>query len=93
MWPDAPHRVLRGCIEAAEALPGETAGEMAIGALRLPVPRFSVPSPTRDTTGAIGAMALYAGQSVGATAAVTPAGEVVRDLTDGAERLLRRAVS
>jgi NAD(P)H-dependent flavin oxidoreductase YrpB (nitropropane dioxygenase family) len=93
MWPDAPHRVLRSCIEAAEALPGDTAGETAIGALRMPVPKFSVPSPTRETTGTIGAMALYAGQSVGATATIMPAGEVVRELTDGAERLLRDALS
>ena len=92
MWPDAPHRVLRSCIEAAEALPGDTAGEMAIGALTMPVPKFSVPSPTRDTTGTIEAMALYAGQSVGATSTVTPAGEVVRELTGGAERLLRSAL-
>jgi hypothetical protein len=93
MWPDAPHRVLRSCIEAAEALPGDTAGEMVIGPRPMPVPKFSVPSPTRATTGTIEAMALYAGQSVGATAAVTPAGEVVQELTDGAERLLRGALS
>jgi nitronate monooxygenase len=93
MWPDAPHRVLRSCIAAAEAQPGDTVGEMSIGATRMPVPRFSVPSPTRDTTGTIGAMALYAGQSVGATTAVVPAGEVVRELTDGAERLLRGVLS
>jgi NAD(P)H-dependent flavin oxidoreductase YrpB (nitropropane dioxygenase family) len=93
MWPNAPHRVLRSCIEAAEALPGDTTGEMALGARTMPVPKFSVPSPTRDTTGTIAAMALYAGQSVGATATVMPAGEIVRELTDGAERLLRGAVS
>ena len=93
MWPDAPHRVLRSCIEAAGALPGDRAGEIAIGAQRMPVPKFSVPSPTRDTTGTIEAMALYAGQSVGATATILPAGEVVRELTDGAERLLRAALS
>jgi hypothetical protein len=37
-------------------------------------------------------MALYAGQSVGATATIMPAGEVVRELTEGAEHLLRGAL-
>jgi hypothetical protein len=34
-------------------------------------------------------MALYAGESVGAVKAVVPAAEVVRELAEGAERLLR----
>jgi nitronate monooxygenase len=87
-WPDASHRVLRSAVEAAEALDGETAGEFRFGDLAMPLPRFGVPSPTRDTTGAIEAMALYAGQSVGAVRTVEAAGEVVRELVGGAERLL-----
>jgi NAD(P)H-dependent flavin oxidoreductase YrpB (nitropropane dioxygenase family) len=93
MWPDAPHRVLRSCVEEAEAMKDDVVGEMSIGATRMPVPRFSVPSPSRDTTGTIEAMALYAGESVGAVNAVISAREVVRELADGAERLLRAAVS
>jgi len=27
-WPDAPHRVLRSCVKAAEAFQGDTVGEM-----------------------------------------------------------------
>jgi hypothetical protein len=34
-------------------------------------------------------MALYAGESVGAVTGVQSAGEVVRELAEGAERLLR----
>ncbi len=93
MWPDAPHRVLRSCIEAAEAVTTDIVGEMSFGATRMPVPRFSVPSPSRDTTGAIAAMALYAGESVGAVTKVVPAAEVVRELAEGAERLLRATLS
>jgi nitronate monooxygenase len=40
-------------------------------------------------TGTIGAMALYAGESVGAARGVQSAAEVVRELADGAERMLR----
>jgi nitronate monooxygenase len=89
MWPDAPHRVLRSCVEAAEALEGEIAGEMPMGVARTPLPKFAVLCPTREMTGAIGAMALYAGESVGAVNGVQSAGDVVRELADGAERLLR----
>jgi nitronate monooxygenase len=92
MWPDAPHRVLRSCVEAAEAVSGDVVGEMSFGATRMPVPKLAVPSPSRDTTGEIAAMALYAGESVGAVTEVMSAGEVVRELAEGAERLLRAAL-
>jgi nitronate monooxygenase len=89
MWPDAPHRVLRSCVEAAQDVAGEVVAEMSLGATRIPVPKLSVPSPTRDASGAVAAMALYAGESVGAVTEIAPAGEVVRELAEGAERLLR----
>lgn len=89
MWPDAPHRVLRSCVEAAEAFDGDVVGEMRMAGTTMPLPRLAAPSPTRETTGTIEAMALYAGQSVGAVQEVQPAAEIVRDLVEGAERLLR----
>jgi NAD(P)H-dependent flavin oxidoreductase YrpB (nitropropane dioxygenase family) len=49
-----------------------------------------VPCPNRDTTGEVAAMVHYAGQSVGATTRVRPAAEVVTELAEDAERLLRR---
>ena len=88
MWPDAPHRVLRSCVEAAEALEGDIVGEMHVGAAQLPLPKFAVPCPTCDVTGTIAAMALYVGESVGAVTRLQSAGEVVRELSDEAERLL-----
>jgi NAD(P)H-dependent flavin oxidoreductase YrpB (nitropropane dioxygenase family) len=93
MWPDAPHRVLRSCVEAAGAVKDDIVGEMSIGVMRMQVPKFSVPSPSRDTTGTIEAMALYAGESVGAVTAVVSAAQVVRELAEGAERLLRATLS
>jgi nitronate monooxygenase len=61
-----------------------------MGPSTLPVPRFGVPCPNRETTGTIAAMVHYAGQGVGATSQVGPAAEVVTELAAGAERLLRR---
>jgi NAD(P)H-dependent flavin oxidoreductase YrpB (nitropropane dioxygenase family) len=89
MWPDAPHRVLRSCVEAAEAFDGDNVGQMAMGVMQVPLPRFAVPCPARGTTGTIAAMALYAGQSVGAVTKVQAAADIVRELGDGAEELLR----
>jgi hypothetical protein len=79
-WPDAPHRVLRSCIDAAAALEAEVAGETVHGGVRMPVPRWAPNTPGRATTGVIGAMALYAGQGVGAVRTVAPAAEIVAEL-------------
>ena len=83
-----PHRVLRSCVEAAEAIQEDTVGEISMGDIKMPLPKFAVPCPGRTTTGTIGAMALYAGQSVAAVTKVQPAAEIVRELAEGAERLL-----
>jgi hypothetical protein len=63
---------------------------MELLGIRQPLPRFAVPCPTRSTTGTIAAMALYAGESVGAVSRVQPAADIVHELVDGAEALLRR---
>lgn len=89
MWPDAPHRVLRSCLEAAALAPDGVVGEMAIGGRRFEVPKFSVLPPARETTGRVEAMALYAGQSVGAVTRATSAAEVVHELAAGAAHRLR----
>jgi nitronate monooxygenase len=88
-WPDAPHRVLRSCIAAAEAFEGEVVGEIRSGDSGFAIPRFAPPPPDRETTGAIEAMPLYAGQSVGSVRGVLPAAVIVAELADGAEQLLR----
>lgn len=88
-WPDAPHRVLRSAVEAAKALNHEFAGDVGGAGEPFPIPRFAVRPPNRTTHGHIDAMALYAGQSVGAVTAIVSATEVVRELAVGAERLLR----
>jgi NAD(P)H-dependent flavin oxidoreductase YrpB (nitropropane dioxygenase family) len=81
MWPDAPHRVLASCVDAANAFKGESVGEMVIGDEHIPVAHLAPPCPGRRTTGTISAMPLYAGQSVGAVTRTQPAAEIVRELT------------
>jgi nitronate monooxygenase len=88
MWANAPHRVLRSCVEAAESFEGDVVGEMAAGERRMPLPRFASATPSTRTTGAIEAMALYAGEGVGAVTRRQPAAEIVREFADEAEQLL-----
>jgi NAD(P)H-dependent flavin oxidoreductase YrpB (nitropropane dioxygenase family) len=88
MWPHAPHRVLRSAIAAAERLPDGPIGVLRTPGGDLPVPRFGVYCPNRDTTGHIDAMALYAGESVERIASVEPAGAIVDELVRGAEARL-----
>ena len=92
MWPDAPHRVLRSAIAAADALSEEIVGETRIGDGAVPVQRFSVVCPTSDTKGHITAMALYAGESVENVNAVQSAAEIMAELVSGAEVALKFAL-
>jgi nitronate monooxygenase len=90
-WPEAPHRVLRSAVQAAEALDAEQAGEASGAGFPPVIPRFAVQSPNRRVRGHIEAMALYAGQSVTAVTAITPAADVLREIATDAEELLRRS--
>lgn len=93
LWPNAPHRVLRSAIAAAEALGEDVVGETPIGGQMVPVQRFSVMSPTAETTGHVEAMALYAGESVTNVRAVQPAAEIVAELVSEAEAALAQAAA
>lgn len=90
-WPDAPHRVLRSCVEAATTLGSDTVGSLHVDGNATPLPTFLPLPPTTETTGHIEAMALYAGQGVGLVSAVQPAGAIVQELVDGAAELLGTA--
>ena len=85
MWPSAPHRVLRSAITAAEARSEDIVGETRLGGQAVPVQRFSVICPSKETTGHVDAMALYAGESVANVRSVQPANEIVQELVSGAE--------
>jgi len=85
-WPDAPHRVLRSSIMAAEAFQGDAVGETSrLDGTRVQVPRFHICVPDKTTTGAIAAMPLWAGESVGAVKRIQPAAEILRELVEEAE--------
>src|SRR5579862_2063962 len=83
-WPASPHRVLRNSTyerwEAAGSPPsGERPGEdeeVASG-----IPRYASNLPVAGTEGDPEAMAMYAGQSVGAITAVEPAAAIVERFT------------
>jgi NAD(P)H-dependent flavin oxidoreductase YrpB (nitropropane dioxygenase family) len=90
-WPDAPHRVLRSCVDAALALDADPVGAVPSGSGQRALPRLGPEPPVRATTGHVAAMPLYAGQGVGAVTEVRPAGDVVRELAEGAARLLGAA--
>jgi nitronate monooxygenase len=76
-WPNAPHRVLRAAVERAEQLNSEVVGVLA----DREIPPFAPLPPTRHVRGEIAAMALYAGESVGAVRRVQPAAQIVAELT------------
>jgi nitronate monooxygenase len=80
-WPDAPHRVLRSCITAAQSLAPPVAAETIEGSNRHQIPRYSPETPCRGTRGHVAAMALYAGEGVGAVTKVDAAADIVRELT------------
>lgn len=78
---DAPHRVLRPCVAAAEE-----AGEGNVGTImspegEWPVPRLSTLPPTVDARGNVAAMAMYAGTSVDGVRERLPAAAIVEELT------------
>ena len=98
-WPDAPHRTLRTPF-VGEWIPRESEmqdssrvqpaiGRSIVGGSEIPVPRFASLPPNRDATGDIESMALLAGQSVGLVHDIRPASEIVREMVEGAARLIR----
>jgi nitronate monooxygenase len=82
-------RVLRAAIAAVDALDEETVGTVTSAGGEQPIPPRAGLPPHKDVSGQIHAMALYAGSGVEHITAVRPAADVVRELADGAEALLR----
>lgn len=90
-WPEPrSHRILRSAVGAAERLDDGEVGALPTPAGPMSLPRFAVVPPSAQTTGEVGAMALYAGQSAGSVLEVRPAGELVVELASGAAELLAR---
>lgn len=97
-WRNAPHRVLRNNTinewEAAGQPPsGSRPGEGEVIA-RSPrageIVRYQSYTPGADAEGDIDALSLWAGQSVGLVSQVKPAGEIVREIVEQAQRTMER---
>lgn len=87
-WPDAPHRVLRSCLEAAHKHDGDVVGSMQHGGQQVDIPKFFVAWPDQTATGNVAAMCHYAGESVDSFTRRQPAAEIVHDIVSGARALL-----
>ncbi|MGH2894417.1 MAG: nitronate monooxygenase, partial [Solirubrobacteraceae bacterium] len=95
-WPDAAHRVLRNATlsaweaagrPAAPRRPGE--GEVVATAPNgAALERYHMAMPQAGTDGDVEEMALYAGQGVGLARVSGRAADIIRELRDGALRLL-----
>lgn len=90
-WPDelASSRVLRSSLAAARDFEGDVVGELTLGSETVPVPLFSTAPPVPEFTGAVDAMAMYAGESVRFVHSTESATEIVQRTVEGAEQLLR----
>jgi NAD(P)H-dependent flavin oxidoreductase YrpB (nitropropane dioxygenase family) len=93
-WPDAPHRVLRNAtVDAWQSggrpptggRPGE--GEVVAHRAGRRIVRYSDALPTSDTSGDVGAMALYAGLGVGSVVRVEAAADIAARLLTATEAL------
>jgi nitronate monooxygenase len=99
-WPNAPHRTLRtafvkeGLSDEArgnESRPDEPIiGETRIGGQLVPVRRFNGLPPSTDATGDIESMNFLAGQGVGLVRDIKPAATIVRELVEGAQRIIEQ---
>lgn len=89
-WPDAPHRVLKSCIDAANGHDGETVGSLMVGGQNIPLPKFHTAWPNNRAAGNIAAMCHYAGQSVDFIHERQSAATIVDDIVRQAENLLRK---
>ena len=97
-WPAAPHRTLRTAFveewlgqeaRGQEQRPDEPiVGETRMGGMAVPVTRFASLPPSAETTGDIASMSLLAGQSAGLVGEVKAAAAIVRELAEGARRII-----
>lgn len=87
-WPDAPHRAIRNSTaeaweRAGRPAPGERPGEgeaVARLASGEPIVRYSSATAMAGATGDVGALSLWAGQSVGLARGTEPAAEIIAEL-------------
>ncbi len=91
-WPDAPHRVIRSSLEAAQAFQGDEVGERYLKSTNqwVPVRRLQPIAVTKQVKGSVEAMPHWAGEGVGSVKSILPAAAIVQQLATEAEKLLKR---
>ena len=91
-WKNAPHRVLRSSVQAAEAFQGDVVARRLDPDTNAWVEKHCLQSfsVTDQYTGTIEATPFWAGESVGGVTRVQTAAEIVAELAGDAEALLRR---
>jgi NAD(P)H-dependent flavin oxidoreductase YrpB (nitropropane dioxygenase family) len=102
-WPDALARVLRNRVinEWAgrereveyTADPSQSIGRTLMGGEEYVMPKFSAFLPTPETKGDFEEMMMAAGESSGLVREIRPAGEVVREMMEEAERIIAERLS
>lgn len=102
-WPHSTHRVLTTAFvkewvkeeqNTQEPRPnGQVIGETRVAGQTIPVQQFMSLPPSVDASGDIDSMALYAGQSSGLVNEVKPAGEIVRELVQGASQIIQQRLN
>lgn len=97
-WPDQPMSVIRNRVvaewEKADRTPPPPDPPQVIGRTQLagqeyPMPKFSAILPTPETSGDFEEMCLAAGESAGLVREIKPAGEIVRQMMQEAEEIIR----
>jgi enoyl-[acyl-carrier protein] reductase II len=98
-WPNAPHRTLRTPFveqwlsqeeRGNESRPDEPIiGETRIAGQPVPVERFKGFPPSKDATGDIESMNFLMGQGVGLVNEIKPAAEIVREMVEGAQKIIQ----
>lgn len=83
-------RVLRSAVAAVDALDEDVVGSVLTAGETTVLPKRAGLPPHRDVRGHVEAMALYAGEAVTDVTDVPTAGDLVRGLAEGAQRLLHR---
>ena len=102
-WPNAPHRALRTAF--VESWMGKEAptqqsqsdqpviGETQLAGQTIPVLRFTSFPPSREASGDIEAMSLFAGQSVGLVHEIKPAATIMHEMIAGAHQIIEQRLN
>jgi nitronate monooxygenase len=79
-------RVLRAAVDRVTDFAGPVVGTLRTAGAQVPLPRGAGMPPVTAVSGAVDAMALYAGAGVGEVTGIRPAAEVVADLAAHLDR-------